>query len=169
MARPIRPDGDDADWEVCEDNGFVYKRRRRHLSSLVGRLPVDSAEEELRRNHLARKKRCLINIRDRYQREVEQWEDLSASLLRLASLPPEATSEADTSSVASPPSFHLSPPAIDGLILEQETQETIFRKISDLCNCVDSFCEAQEDRLTQSLLDLPIWGSPRALMRSLCD
>ncbi|PKU81869.1 uncharacterized protein LOC110116475 [Dendrobium catenatum] len=158
----------DADWEVCEDNGFVYKRRRRHLSSLVGRLPADSAEE-LRRSHRARKKRCLITIRDRYQRELEQWEDLSASLFRLASPTPETTSEARTSSLASPRSFHLSPPAIDGLILELETQETIFRKISDLCNIVDLFCETQEDRLTQSLLDLPIWGSPRALMRSLCD
>ncbi|KAL0906548.1 hypothetical protein M5K25_025050 [Dendrobium thyrsiflorum] len=161
MARPIRPDEDDAVWEVCEDNGFVYKRRRRHLSSLVERLPADSAEER-RRNH------CLITIRDRYHRELEQWEDLSASLFCLASPPPEATSEAGTSSVASPPSFHLSPPAIDCLILELETQEATFRNISDLCNCVDLFCEAQEDRLTQSLLDLPIWGSPRALMRSLC-
>ncbi|KAH0462064.1 hypothetical protein IEQ34_009639 [Dendrobium chrysotoxum] len=168
MDRPIRPDGDDADWEVCEDNGFVYKRRRRHLSLLVARLPADSAEE-LRRNNRARKKRCLSFIRHRYQREVEQWEDLSASLLRLASPPPEGTSEARTSSVASPRSFHLSLPAIDGLILELETQEVILRKISDLCDCVDLFCQAQEDQLAQSLLDLPIWGSPRALMRSLCD
>ncbi|KAL0908633.1 hypothetical protein M5K25_023137 [Dendrobium thyrsiflorum] len=66
MARPIRPDRDDADWEVCEDNGFLYKRRWRYLSSLVGRLPADSAEE-LRRNHRMRKKRCLITIHDRYQ------------------------------------------------------------------------------------------------------
>ncbi|KAH0461395.1 hypothetical protein IEQ34_008970 [Dendrobium chrysotoxum] len=158
MARPMRPDGNEADWEVCEDNGFVYKRRRRHLSLLVGRLPADSAEE-LRRSHRSRKKRCLNSIRDRYLQEVEQWEDLSASLLRLASPPPEAASEAPTSSVASPRSFHLSLPAIDGLILELDAQEAILRKISDLCDCMDLFCQAQEDRLTQSLLDLPIWGA----------
>ncbi|XP_020591588.1 uncharacterized protein LOC110032335 [Phalaenopsis equestris] len=169
MARPIGPEWDDTEWEVCEDRGFVYKkRRRRHLASLAGHPPVDS-EAQLQLKKHALKKRCLLTIRDKYRSEIEQWEELSASLIRLASPPAKDTSEAGTSSIASPRPSYMSPPAVDVLFLELEAQEAIFRKLSDLCDSVDLFCEAQEDRLTQSLLDLPIWGSPRALMRSLCN
>ncbi|KAK8937708.1 hypothetical protein KSP40_PGU006871 [Platanthera guangdongensis] len=217
MSPAIAPLWDDDEWEVCNDDGFIYKRRRR-LALPEGPSPAD-IEAELRRQKRARKWRCLRAIRDKYQREIDQWEGLSASLTRLAS-PPTSTSDAGPSSMDSAPPSHLSLPTVDDLlstvrrsralfpsrtppqqplphvpnelyfkqlytmstiwpshrmlsaidiVTKVEAQEMVLRKLSDFCDCVDSFCEAQEERLTQSLIGLPIWGSPRALMRSLCS
>ncbi|KAK8933377.1 hypothetical protein KSP39_PZI015688 [Platanthera zijinensis] len=166
MSPAIAPLWDDDEWEVCNDDGFIYKRRRR-LALPEGPSPAD-IEAELRRQKRSRKWRCLRAIRDKYQREIDQWEGLSASLTRLAS-PPTSTSDAGPSSMDSAPPSPLSLPTVDDLLSTVEAQEMVLRKLSDFCDCVDSFCEAQEERLTQSLIGLPIWGSPRALMRSLCS
>ncbi|CAL9770717.1 unnamed protein product [Musa acuminata subsp. burmannicoides] len=57
-------------WDRSKDGGFVYKRRRRR--SRIGRQPADP-EAELRR--------CLHDLRDRYRRELAQWDRLSPDLL----------------------------------------------------------------------------------------
>ncbi|KAK8968578.1 hypothetical protein KSP40_PGU022233 [Platanthera guangdongensis] len=104
---------DDDEWEVCNDDGFIYKRRRR-LALPEGPSPAD-IEAELRRQKRARKWRCLRAIHDKYQREIDQWEGLSASLTRLAS-PPTSTSDAGPSSMDSAPPSPLSLPTVDDLL-----------------------------------------------------
>ncbi|PKA66160.1 hypothetical protein AXF42_Ash018450 [Apostasia shenzhenica] len=169
MALWVSPDGLGGEWEVCNDNGFIYKRRRRrrHHPS-PSEPPPNDTESERRRQQRERKMQCLLTIRDKYQREIEQWESLSAALLRLAN-PPAAATGVGTS-CATP--FPLAPrdlPQLDDFLAQMDAQEAALRKLSDFCDCVDSLCEAQEERLTQMLIDLPVWGSPRALIRSLCN
>ncbi|KAK8966006.1 hypothetical protein KSP40_PGU019628 [Platanthera guangdongensis] len=91
MSPAIAPLWDDDEWEVCNDDGFIYKRRRRPALP-EGPSPTD-IEAELQQQKRARKWRCLRAIRDKYQREIDQWEGFSASLTRLAS-PPTSTSDA---------------------------------------------------------------------------
>lgn len=50
-----------------------------------------------------------------------------------------------------------------------EAQEAILKKLSNLCDIADSVCDMREEAMMESLLDLPVWESPRALMASLVD
>ena len=53
--------------------------------------------------------------------------------------------------------------------MQVEAQEAIVRDLSNLCDVAEAMCNAQEEQLKQSLIDLPIWASPHELMASLCD
>jgi hypothetical protein len=53
--------------------------------------------------------------------------------------------------------------------MQVEAQEAIVRDLSNLCDVAEAMCNAQEEQLKQSLIDLPIWASPPELMASLCD
>jgi hypothetical protein len=50
-----------------------------------------------------------------------------------------------------------------------ECQEAIFRKIEEICSEVDVLCEEKEENLANLLVELPIWSSPRTLLKSLSD
>ncbi|KAG0492784.1 hypothetical protein HPP92_006182 [Vanilla planifolia] len=158
---------DGNEWEVCNDDGFIYKRRRRRRP-LPEEAPQTDPTEELKRQQRSRKKRCLLAIREKYQREIEQWEELSAALLRLTAPTTTATGAGSAYHALVLPTPQCASTA-DDLLAQVEAQETAFRKVSDLCDLVDSFCEAREEAMIRSLFDLPIWGSPRKLMRSLCS
>lgn len=69
--------GSDEEWELCNDDGFIYKRKKRRLDpSSAAPPPADSeaAEEKFRRD---RRKKTLLRIKERYQRELSLWEHLS--------------------------------------------------------------------------------------------
>lgn len=53
--------------------------------------------------------------------------------------------------------------------MQAESQEAIIRNVSNLCDIAEAMCNAEEEQLNKSLIDLPIWSSPRELMASLCD
>lgn len=72
----------DEDWELCNEDGFVYKRIRRisdpgETTSNPVDPGLDPAAEE--RNRRKRQKRTLVKLRSKYQREIQQWEILSNS------------------------------------------------------------------------------------------
>ncbi|KAM0940839.1 hypothetical protein DsansV1_C18g0154491 [Dioscorea sansibarensis] len=163
--------GDADEWEICNDNGLVYKRRRRrrHPESPVPAAP-DNPEAELRRHRRARKKRCLLALRDKYLAELAQWETLSSSLLTSPPLPPPPAAVAAVPAAPKPssqiPKWH---PLVDDLLSQAEAQELMVQKLAQTCEYVESACEERERRLAQSILDLPIWGSPRSLIASLSD
>lgn len=72
---------DDNEWELINDDGFVYKRKRRRLdtTSIPEQPPANSATED-KKNHLEWKKKALLKLKERYQREIRQWEHLSNTL-----------------------------------------------------------------------------------------
>lgn len=75
---------DDGDWELINDDGFVYKRRKRSCpdptiaASTSAPPPPDPAVEE--RNLRQRKKSVLLKLKERFQKEILQWEHLSNTL-----------------------------------------------------------------------------------------
>lgn len=69
--------GSDDEWELCNDDGFIYKRKKRRLdpsSAAPTTAESEAAEENLRRG---RRKKTLLKIKERYQKELSLWEHLS--------------------------------------------------------------------------------------------
>jgi len=52
--------------------------------------------------------------------------------------------------------------------MQVEAQEAIIRDVSNLCDVAEAMCNAQEEQMKQSFIDLPIWTSPHELIASLC-
>ncbi|KAJ4877875.1 Uncharacterized protein Rs2_42893 [Raphanus sativus] len=170
----------DEDWELCNEDGFVYKRIRRisdpgETTSNPVDPGLDPAAEE--RNRRKRQKRTLVKLRSKYQREIQQWEILSNSfdaMREKAAGGFQTTSQQEgdddrlnaneaTSSHGSSASVFL-----DELLSMAEAQEVIINDVSNLCEVVEEIIRVEEEETKQSLFDLDVWSSPRNLMASLC-
>lgn len=75
-------ESEDDEWELCYDDGFVYKRRkRRRLNSPEpSTAPDQNALEKLRKE---RKKTTLLKLKSKYEKEIVQWQHLSNTLSAL--------------------------------------------------------------------------------------
>ncbi|GAB4848062.1 hypothetical protein Ancab_002724 [Ancistrocladus abbreviatus] len=184
---------DSDDWELINDDGFVYKRKKRRLNdpSSLARppdpAPDPEAEEKCRRE---RKRRALLKLREKYEKEIALWEHLSNNLCAAERSAKEKKEqqlqgrqnsekqegkqlqceeqEASSSSLV-PAEGNSSGSLIDKLLLQVEAQEAMIRHVTNLCDVVEALCEAQDQKVKDSFIHLPIWGSPRELMASLCD
>lgn len=68
-------------WELYNDDGFVYKRRKRRRDPVPVEQPAMSTDPQAEeRNRKERKRRTLLKLKAQYQREIDQWELLSNSL-----------------------------------------------------------------------------------------
>ncbi|CAL9248388.1 unnamed protein product [Arabidopsis halleri] len=197
MEPPVPPTAsaidEDEDWELFNDDGFVYKRKKRSRiadAEETSKPPdpeLDPVVEE--RNRRIRKKSILVKLKRKYQSEIEQWEILSNSLNdmqkkadRFQSTQREERFNANetmsffetTSSTteggrefggedASAPSSML-----DQLLFMAEAQEAVINDVSKLCEVAENICRIEEEEKRQSFFDLPIWSSPTDLMTSLC-
>ncbi|KAB1211703.1 hypothetical protein CJ030_MR6G022447 [Morella rubra] len=74
----------DDQWELCNDDGFVYKRKKRRLdpaaAAAMAQPPSNADPEAEERNRREGKRRTLLKLEAQYQREMEQWELLSNTL-----------------------------------------------------------------------------------------
>ncbi|GMY13250.1 hypothetical protein FCV25MIE_08489 [Fagus crenata] len=172
---------DEQGWELYNDDGFVYKRKKRRLNpdetAISAEASADPEAEE--RSRRERRRKTLVKLKERYQREIDQWELLSNTLREMDDKarqrqqePREEDGQDQTSSFSGLP-FPL-PEFVNGslvneLLLQVEAQEAIIRDVSNLCDVAEAMCITQEEQLKQSLIDLPIWGSPHELIASLCD
>lgn len=69
----------DEEWELYNDDGFVYKRKKRRLDpAAADQANVDPQADE--RSRRERKRRTLLKLKAQYQREIDQWELLSNML-----------------------------------------------------------------------------------------
>ncbi|KAF8058812.1 hypothetical protein N665_1241s0006 [Sinapis alba] len=171
------------DWELCNDDGFVYKRDKRSRISDPGETsnPVDPeldpAVEE--RNRRIRKKRTLVKLKRKYQREIEQWGVLSNSFNAMQEkaagrlfLQTTTQGEEDrlnaNEATSFPDSRDGSASILDELLSMAEAQEVIINDVSNLCEVAENIIRVEEEETKQSLFDLAVWSSPRNLMASLC-
>ncbi|XP_015064095.1 uncharacterized protein LOC107009300 [Solanum pennellii] len=157
--------------ELVNEDGFVYKRRKKfHLNPTAAPKLKDPAVEE--KNRLQRKKKVLMKIKERYQNEINQWELLSTTLSEMQQSQPTPYQERDTLSF-NPPVMSSDPtcqPLVDQLLTQVEAQEAVIGNISKLCDVVEAVWTAQEEKMKQSVLDLPIWAhTPVELISSLCS
>ncbi|CAN6853493.1 unnamed protein product [Brassica oleracea] len=165
---------EDEEWELCNDDGFVFKREKRSRISDPGETSnpanpeLDPAAEE--RNRRMRKKRTLAKLRSKYRSEIQQWEALSnrfnAALFR-TTLGEEERLNANEAA-----SFHDGSSSasvfIDEHLSMAEAQEVIINDVSNLCEVAESITRVMEEERKQSLFDLDVWSSPTNLMASLC-
>lgn len=68
------------EWELCNEDGFIYKRLKlpEETAASEASKPPDPAEEE--RNRRKRKMGILVKLKRKYQREIDHWEILSNNL-----------------------------------------------------------------------------------------
>ncbi|CAL0323242.1 unnamed protein product [Lupinus luteus] len=171
-------------WELRNDDGFVYKLKKRRIDPSAAQPPpsTDAAEAaaaekdaEVRRRE--RKQRTLLKLKVKYESEIIQWDNLSNTLHAMQERAVQIQQERErevTPSLAS-----SSEPAkdvdsvggslLDELITQVEAQEAIIHDFSNLCDIAEAICHKKEEQFKQSLFNLPIWASPRELMKSLCD
>ncbi|KAG6720077.1 hypothetical protein I3842_03G040500 [Carya illinoinensis] len=175
------------EWELYNDDGFVYKRKKRRLDpAAAAQTPSNTDPEAEERNRRERKRATLLKLKARYQSEIDRWELLSDALrameekyrhsqsqssVRQQQLSEREEKEPTASFSAS--SLHLpefvNGSLVDELLLQVEAEEAVIHDVSHLCDVAEAMCSAQEERLKQSLIDLPIWASPHELIASLCD
>lgn len=67
---------DDDDWELCNNDGFVFKRKKRRIDSDAAAAEDEAALKQRR----DRKMRTLLKLKDKYQKEIDGWENLSSTL-----------------------------------------------------------------------------------------
>uniref|UniRef100_A0A2P2MYU9 Uncharacterized protein n=1 Tax=Rhizophora mucronata TaxID=61149 RepID=A0A2P2MYU9_RHIMU len=175
------------DWELRhDDDGFTYKiLKRRRLATDPPPAgpqspPRDPRIEEQRRRE--RKRRTLVKLKGRYKKEIDRWELLSSTLLSLQGRANERLevgkrrTELDQTGLLTELGSGVEKGTedtggslVDELLVQAESQEAIINDVSNLCNIAEAMCDAQQEQLVQTFIDLPIWGSPRELMASLCD
>ncbi|KAL0431617.1 UNVERIFIED_CONTAM: hypothetical protein Sradi_0787700 [Sesamum radiatum] len=181
MAAPAGYEDPD-EWELVNDDGFVYKRKKRPRidpggASSAAHPPPDPKLEKKHRRE--RKKKALLKLREKYLEEISRWELLSntlkemeetaeARLLERQELCPTTSFVAASSSEQHSASDTTCQRIVDDLLSQVEAQEAIIRDASNLCDVAEALCSAHEERLKQQLTDLPIWEpSPHELMAAL--
>ncbi|KAF3338014.1 hypothetical protein FCM35_KLT18601 [Carex littledalei] len=181
MAVPSDGNGPAECWEICEDDGFIYKRRYHPVdqafvaSDAAAKAPeaTEESEAELRRWRRQQKLSCLKGLRDKYKKELEKWERLSSAGNQLSEQVPERPSvdlrsqKVDGSQATRQMENLGHHHSVDELLIQVECQEAIFRKIEEICSDVDALGEEKEENLANLLIELPIWSSPRTLLKSL--
>lgn len=75
---PADMDPPSEEWELCNDDGFIYKRKKRRLDEPSSSRPTDPEEEERQRKE--RKRKALLKLKKHYQKEINMWELLSTTL-----------------------------------------------------------------------------------------
>ncbi|EOY26803.1 hypothetical protein QUC31_012205 [Theobroma cacao] len=175
------------EWELYNDDGFIYKRKKRpRFLTEPAPLPADPEEEEKRRREWKRKN--LLRVREKYKKEIKEWEILSNTLkamqekalefqvqqqerrkLRETEEKQRTASSSGSEKKDKDKKENASGSLVDELLLQVEAQDMTIRDVSNLCDIAEAMCNAQEEQLKLSYFDLPIWASPRDLMASLCD
>ncbi|XP_071705608.1 uncharacterized protein [Rutidosis leptorrhynchoides] len=165
------------DWELVNDDGFVYKRQKRqNLDSAVAAFspPDPAAEAKARRE---RKKKTLLKLKTKYEQETHHWELLSNTLQALqdrtqnqSQLILLSVSDQTVNVLPRNPSDSTYQDRTDTLLAQVEDQEATISEISRLCDIAEKLCNVEEQRLKQSFLDLPIWDpSSKEVMTSLFE
>lgn len=117
------------EWELCNDDGFVYKRRKRHTLEPQ----PDRPDDELAENRTDRKRKALVRLRDQYRKEIQQWEFLSNALRAMEEnaihLRPSPSSASSSSLDDSPPSLRAMEMKSDGGSVLDELLLQVLKKL----------------------------------------
>ncbi|KAI7746412.1 hypothetical protein M8C21_033642 [Ambrosia artemisiifolia] len=165
------------DWELVNDDGLIYRRLKRPHpppppSTTVP--PPDPAAEAKARTE--RKKKALLKLKTKYEQEIHHWEHLSNTLQALQNSThnhqppvPLLVSDQRVSVVQENCEDASYRELTDTFLAKVEAQEASI-EMSRLCDVAEALCDAEEQRLKQSLIDLPIWEqSPKELIKALLE
>ncbi|KAK7271638.1 hypothetical protein RJT34_27704 [Clitoria ternatea] len=164
---------EDDQWELCNDDGFVYKRKRRRLDALPPPPPEPESDQDFaEKRRRERKKHTLLKLKSQYEKEILQWESLSNTLRSMQEQQQQHTplrSQSNQTPLLPSTSSSTGSSLLHDLLSQVEAQEAIIRDVSNLCDVSEAMCVKREEQFKQPFFDLPIWASPLELMRGLCD
>ncbi|KAL2904582.1 putative RNA pseudouridine synthase slr1629 [Bienertia sinuspersici] len=176
MAGSIASNLDSCEWEVINDDGFVYKRKKRRIdpTSLIHAADPDPDPAVVVKQRRKRKREALVKLKEKYESEICVWNHLSDSLKAMQESVnlkqnEKVGDEREGGILLEMGNEDVGRSLVDELVLQVEAQEAIIRNFEQLCDVADSLCNAQEDKMNQQFFNLPIWNSPRQLMSSLCQ
>lgn len=163
---------EDEDWELYNDDGFVFKRKKRHLDPTVtvphpsSTSDADQFQEAAQKQRRERKRNTLLKLKTRYLSEIHLWDFLSATLRSLEETALEYRRQQEQARPLALDSVGES--VLDDVLLQVQAQEAIIHNISNLCDVAEAICHKQEQQFKQTVFNLPIWASPVELMELLC-
>ncbi|XP_068334355.1 uncharacterized protein [Pyrus communis] len=181
---------DAQEWEVCNDDGFVFKRRKRRRVDADADesvpAPPSSASADLQEDpqklRRERRRKFLLKLRAKYQAEIDQWELLSSTLRAMEERAQQREEEQhrmeerereDTASLDGSGVLEIQGTEsccgslVDELLLQVDAHAAIISNVSSLCDTADALCKVEEERIAPLFFGIPISSSPRELMRSL--
>uniref|UniRef100_A0A1J3K1T2 Uncharacterized protein n=1 Tax=Noccaea caerulescens TaxID=107243 RepID=A0A1J3K1T2_NOCCA len=169
----------DEEWELCNEDGFIYKRLKLPEETAAGEASkppdpdLDPAEEE--RNRRKRKTRILVKFKRKYQREIDHWEILSNNLCAMQEKAnqfqnsvPEATSSIEIGKQIEKDASSRRSLLLDELLSVEEAREWIIQNVSQVCEIAEEISRVEEEEEKEMFFNLPVWGTPKDLMASLC-
>ncbi|XP_074296027.1 uncharacterized protein LOC141623774 [Silene latifolia] len=174
-----------SEWEMVNDEGFVYQRKKRSRIIGNGEAADPTAEEEaaaaaavveLKERKKKRRRIALVKLKDKYKHELGVWQHLDTTLISME----QQQQQQQHQHLNQPSNINQQPHSILGfpsqssfflshLFSQVEAQDAIIRDFSQLCEVAESLCSVHEEKAKQQFIDLPIWRSPRELMTSLCE
>lgn len=160
------------EWEVVNDDGFVYKRQKSKYNappSFLINTTTNNDDQYLKQRRLL-KKAALLNLKSRYAQEIREWESLSQMSQTTATSIINSSMNPIPSSSSPPRTLMLNArkDIFRELLQQAEAQDTFIQDVTSFCNAAELMCEAHEQDFKQSILDFLIWGSPATLVHSLC-
>lgn len=176
---------DSDEWEIVNDDGFVYKRKKRRIdptSFARSQDPEPDPALEVKQRR-KRKRAALVKLKEKYQTELGLWDKLSNTLKamedtvkskRVLQDAEESNGRklheiGDKGSQSVVSVEKCSGSLVDELLLQVEAQEAIIHSFEQLCDVAESLCNAHEEKTKERYFNLPIWDSPRELMASFCE
>lgn len=113
---------DEEEWELYNDDGFVYKRKKRRLNPDEAALaaaarPLSMDPEAEERNRRERKRKTLLKLKERYQREIDRWELLANTLRAMEERARQRQEHEDTPSLSALPLS--SPEIVNGSLVDE--------------------------------------------------
>ncbi|KNA23308.1 hypothetical protein SOVF_026050 [Spinacia oleracea] len=182
----IATNWDPDEWEIVNDDGFVYKRKKRRIDpTSFARAPDPEPDPALRIKEKRKNKRAaLLKLKEKYLKEISGWDNLSNTLKAKQDSVISKREQVKKSSGEDKEGGKLlemgdkgfesvdnsSGSLLDELLKQVEEQETILHNIEQLCDVAESLCYAHEEMAKTSYLNLPVWeGNPRETAASLCE
>jgi hypothetical protein len=106
------------DWEIENDDGFVYKRPRGLYPTDAGAAAPSAPGPPPESVRLQRRRRALLSLRAKYQAELSQWESLASDVLVPLPAPPAAPSASSPPPTASTATVSSDHAVLDDYIKE---------------------------------------------------
>uniref|UniRef100_A0A0A9CRA3 Uncharacterized protein n=1 Tax=Arundo donax TaxID=35708 RepID=A0A0A9CRA3_ARUDO len=164
-AAPGGGDEDEEEFEICNYDGFVYKRARGLYPDVAPSSAQAAAGPDPEVARRRRRRSALLRLRAKRIRELSRWETLAYNLdvpppaprQPPPQSPPASTRPADSNSI------------LDGLLGQAEVQAELLNKVSQMCDQIQILCDAQEAAVVDDIAALPVWGNPKHLIKALCD
>uniref|UniRef100_A0A0A9DCE6 Uncharacterized protein n=1 Tax=Arundo donax TaxID=35708 RepID=A0A0A9DCE6_ARUDO len=163
---------DDEEFEICNDDGFVYKRARGLYPDVAPSSTEAAAGPDPEAARRRRRRRALLRLRDKRLRELSSWEALASNLLvppPAPRQPPPQSPPASPRPAADTTATAASDSVLDDLLAQAEAQAELLNKVSQMCDEIQILCDAQEEAVVDSIASLTVWGNPKDLIKALCD